>query len=671
MSTYLTIRWVNGQLIFLPVSTQPTLLPVSVGNIAYNGTNYTSGTSLSTSPNILSGTATTNGINYNVFAFGSTSYSYTVNYSCPTSFVMFVLAVGGGGAGGSIGSGGGGGGGVVMNPVYLPAGSGTITVTVGAGGAPAGSGSTAQPGSGGNTTVTFSAKSSANITAWGGGYGGVWTTYNGGNGGSGGGGGGNTYITGGTPNSVNNNFGNQGGIGINYVAGATAGGGGGGAGIAGANATSNTNNNGGNGIQCFLPGIKDFSPNGVAYGTYYWAGGGGGSAWSNPGNVNTYGGLGGGGGGSAEYGSTTGNMSGGGSALNPGGAGKLSDTGAGSGGTNTGGGGGGTWNSNIGGSGGSGIVILSFPSVAITTSKAAAAPTAGNDILSQISATSYSNISGAFGCKLLNYNYFGPVMTLRSSADTNSLSTMNFYADVYGNLGTGYLGTGTSLASWLTSQGGNTTYAYITKLYDQGMDTNFNSGTMYTTTSQPIYDVANKVINFGWTGSGGVAAPQANCYLSLNNGAVPYNTYYTLCLKHWNASSSGGFLGTGNNGSSNQVNSFRLNGTSGYVNYWWGNDFTTSAGYAANNIITWVASNATTNPTTTTGSVTSSTSIVTTLYLNGTSNANATRSGWSCGNGNSTIGRTTNNEYMNGQIYYMYYFNAGISDADRAILEAT
>ena len=108
--------------------------PVSYTSSQYSTFNNLSTITTPATSGIMYGTSTTNGVNYNVFAFGSTAYSYTINYTCNSATTIYVMAVGGGGGGASYGGGAGGAGGVVMNPVSLPAGTNqTITITVGAG----------------------------------------------------------------------------------------------------------------------------------------------------------------------------------------------------------------------------------------------------------------------------------------------------------------------------------------------------------------------------------------------------------------------------------------------------------------------------------------------------------------------------------------------------------
>ena len=250
------------------------LTPVTINSVS----NFPSGADVT-------GTSVTNGITYNVYAFRTTGTTYTVNYSCASATQIYVLAVGGGGAGGGYTGAGGGAGGVVMMPVNLPSTSGTIntiTVTIGAGGA---SNTSTYGQNGFPSTVTFTGNNSLNIYAGGGNGGGSYTGQNTVATGSSGG---NSGYPGATPfnyttNNISNgyNYTNYGGGG--YVGSTeSGGGGGGGAGTPGILGTGNLTSgdvggNGGSGIQCFLPGITNFSPSGTSYGTFYWGGGGGGT----------------------------------------------------------------------------------------------------------------------------------------------------------------------------------------------------------------------------------------------------------------------------------------------------------------------------------------------------------------------------------------------------------
>ena len=663
--------------------------------------------SLSTGNGIIGGTSVTNGITYQVYAFGqvSTTGTYTLTYNCAIASYIYVLAVGGGGGGATVGGGGGGAGGVVMNPVYISVESGTITVSVGAGGAGK-AGATAGTGNSGTTTTINinGTNTSVSLNAWGGGGAGSGNvSYLPSSGGSSGGQGNNITTNTARGNNNSNNYGNNGGTTIVQYYGQ----GGGGAGVA-ANSIGtygpSITPNGGSGIQCFLPGISTFAPSGTSYGTYYWGGGGGGGTQGNVvGGQNYSGGSGGigGGGGGATAGTATGG-SGGGSALNSGSAGTNNDSIAGSAGANTGGGGGGGWNGTSG-AGGSGIVVIAFPQSPVFTNAQAVLPPAlynsgrFNDVLSNdsfngtktttLSTAAYNSAKGAFACKLVNYNYFGPVMTLRFSTDTNGFYTQNFYADVCGNLGTTYLGTGTSVSAWLAANGANTTYAYVTKWYDQAMDICFNSATQYTLGSQPVYDVANGLINFGYTGAGGGyngAGVQSNAYLNLPNGALPwcpsitYDTSYTYTVKHFNQSNYPNGYTILSGGSAGQANAFAMSvgpPSGGYAVEWYGEYGTPIGTYAANSTFS------------STYAATGNTTIGTlTQYLtqNGTVNTNTGINGSNLTIRkqtaiNNTIGSSPwGNAPFNGQMYYLYINSMALVNnsmalvnADRLLTEAT
>lgn len=281
---------------------------------------------------------------FTVTATGDPTGSSTVEY-------LVVAGGGGGGRGANAGGAGAGAGGLRTNFPSPATGGFSVTATgypisVGNGGA--GSNTSSTPGSGGSTS-TFST-----ITSAGGGAGGGYTN-NGGSGGSGGGAGsdGGSPGAGNTP-SVSPSQGNAGGNGVTPGGPEYAGGGGGGHGAAGTNGSaSGPGAPGGAGTQVNIDGNN-----------YYWAGGGGGPSWDSPPPAGN-GGIGGGGGGHTPTGSVG---TGGGSAINSGNPGGVTDPGGpggtndGDGGANTGGGGGGSTNDATGaaGQGGKGIVIIRY-----------------------------------------------------------------------------------------------------------------------------------------------------------------------------------------------------------------------------------------------------------------------------------------------------------------------
>ena len=263
------------------------------------------------------------------YAGGKTIHTFlgsgTFTVTNPSLTSVDYLVVAGGGAGGGYQAGGGGAGGF-RTGTGLPvnASPGVYPVTVGAGG-----GAVLGPNVRGNVG-NDSIFSTITSTGGGGGASAPSPVSTGGNGGSGGGGGANSGAagTGNTP-PVSPPQGNNGGIG--QPSGPGAGGGGGGAGGNGSNATTpgpqSLGGSGGNGTASSISGTS------VTY-----AGGGGGGV-SGPDVSAGSGGSGGGGAGSG--------------------------TGTGAPGTQNlggGGGGGGATGPQQGGSGGSGIVIIAYPS---------------------------------------------------------------------------------------------------------------------------------------------------------------------------------------------------------------------------------------------------------------------------------------------------------------------
>lgn len=250
---------------------------------------------------------------YHAF-LASGTFTPAINLSCD------VLVVAGGGGGGGLIGGGGGAGGYLTSTGFSCAANTGLTVTIGAGGA---------GGNTGNGTVGSNSVFSS-ITSTGGGYGGSYGTT-GGAGGSGGGGGGRGPNAGGSASPSGQGF--AGGTSASSYSG---GAGGGGAGVVGSNGTGANGTAGGNGLNTLSSWL---SATGTGVSGYIAGGGGGGMDVNNTG----VGGAGGAGGG--------------GSAPNTEGVGNPGTA-------NTGGGGGGaSYNGGtvrIGGTGGSGIVIVRY-----------------------------------------------------------------------------------------------------------------------------------------------------------------------------------------------------------------------------------------------------------------------------------------------------------------------
>ena len=287
----------------------------------FDGTSWVGG--LSSPFSATGGTKdTTSRSGYIVHTF--TSPGSFIGVAGPGSVDLEYLVVAGGGGAGSNGGGGGAGG--MRTGTLSGAAPGTYTIQVGGGGA--GDGGT----SFNNGTPSFiSNPGITSVTSAGGGYGtqtGANPPTNGGPGGSGGGGAGyyGPQIPGGTGNTPPTSppQGNNGGNGISGSATGYSGGGGGGAGAVGGNGSPTNGGNGGNGSPSSITGTSV---------TYAGGGGGNGAGTVSPGN-------------------STGGTGGGGNGIYAGGA--PSNPGA----VNSGGGAGAGGNS---ASGGSGIVIIAYP----------------------------------------------------------------------------------------------------------------------------------------------------------------------------------------------------------------------------------------------------------------------------------------------------------------------
>jgi hypothetical protein len=274
---------------------------------------------------------------------GAGNLSWTSSLATAPPTVEYLVVAGGGG-GGTYVSGGGGAGGLLTTTGYTVAAGTSYTVTVGAGAAAkSGSNTTGNTGSNsvfGTGTVTNSAATSGTITSVGGGGGATGggaagSATTGGSGGGGGSAGGYTAGAAGT-SGQGNSGGNAPGAAGNYPSA-----GGGGASAVGGSPATTTSPAGAGGA-----GISYTSGTSITGLSDSYAGGGGG-ATGGTGTVGS-GGTGGGGNGS-QYGGS-------GNLLVIGTAGTV-NTGGGSGG-------GGVNASNVGTSlaGGSGVVIIAYPS---------------------------------------------------------------------------------------------------------------------------------------------------------------------------------------------------------------------------------------------------------------------------------------------------------------------
>jgi hypothetical protein len=370
-----------------------------------------------------------------------------------------------------------------------------------------------------------------------------------------------------------------------------SGGGGGGYSAAGDSGISNKGGNGANGISSAITGTA----------TWYGGGGGGGTwAYSTGGT----GGSGGGGNGGTTTNGTNATFYGGG-------------------------GGGGGNASFIAGSGYQGVCIISIP---ISTSA----------LFSSLTTPS-TNWKACYSLRKLVDSYSGFIITIRRASDN---TIMSFYSTYTGVLTSQPNGAGTAIDTFLSA-----TTGYVTTWYDQSEKN--NHATQTNTSFQPIIDLTNNCLDFGYSNS-------ANLYLDIPNGTVPVgvlNASYSFVVKHGNSlNTSGGFIGAGSGGVTNQVNSWRFFGnTRTYRNYWWGNDFDYGNGDTTIPIVAAVTYNGSTF---TQKGYRGAVLVSTTTSRQGGTTSNTAQS----------IGRTVVNEYLNGQMYALLIFSAELPVTDVTIL---
>lgn len=250
---------------------------------------------------------------------------------------------------------------------------------------------------------------------------------------------------------------------------------------------------------------------------------------------------------------------------------------------------------------------------------------------------STSTCHGAYAAFRVSSTYTGPTINVRRSSDN---ATSDFYANAYGQFGTAVNGTGTTIESWLGSSTG-----YVTTWYDQSGKG--NHATQTTTSQQPTIDIIHNRIDF--------TANSGTSFFNLPNNTVPNNVAYTVTMRHHAITPSNGcWLGSGASTTIHLQNNFRRNAT-GYVNYWYGNDYEGNSNvYSEGNIVTYAYD----------GSYSY-------LYINGTSQGvSAIRSNWNGQAGNECIGRASwGGEYLNGQLYFLYIFKSYLAINERIHIE--
>ena len=274
-----------------------------------------------------------------------------------------------------------------------------------------------------------------------------------------------------------------------------------------------------------------------------------------------------------------------------------------------------------------------------------------------LSTTASNSISGAYSTKRLSNTYTGPTLEIRRGSDS---VTSDFYADNNGNLGTAVGATGTSYATWIGASTG-----YVSKWYDQSGKG--KHATQTNTSIQPSYDSSNKSINFTVTGS----------FFNLPNSTIPFatmqnsataSTSFTLFAKHGTTGGArAGILGCGTPGRMNDMNALRVSDDgNGYITYGWGaaTGSDSITGYAANNRVLLQHDMSFSNASGNSGS--------TRYFINNTlvTPTNPVRNNLDCTDTTHVIGKTPNNEFLNGSLFYVILFRSILSAADRNVIHA-
>jgi hypothetical protein len=263
---------------------------------------------------------------------------------------------------------------------------------------------------------------------------------------------------------------------------------------------------------------------------------------------------------------------------------------------------------------------------------------------SSLSANSVSGCRGCFSLKLIVTGYTGFIIKIRRASDN---TTMSFYSSPSGNLTSGTNGSGTSIATFLAS-----TTGYVDTWYDQSGKG--NNATQTTIANQPIIDLTNNCLDFGYSTS-------TNLFMNMPSGTVPVGALdlsYSFVVKYGNSRNldTGGFIGSGTFTNST-TNSFRLFGAiNKYANYWYANHISWVGTTTAVPIITSVTYNGT------------SKNIV--GYFNGSSLLSTTRTGMTNAVATQTIGKTVTTEYLQGQLYSVLIFSTEVPSQDITTLNS-
>lgn len=231
---------------------------------------------------------------------------------------------------------------------------------------------------------------------------------------------------------------------------------------------------------------------------------------------------------------------------------------------------------------------------------------------------------------------------------------MSFYSNTTTvNLTSETGGTGTTIATFLSG-----TTGYVDTWYEQSGKG--NHATQTSTISQPIIDITNNCIDFGYSNN-------SSLFLNMPRGTVPVGVLdasYSFAVKHGNSLniSRGGFIGSGV-GANNNCNNFRFNGgINRYQNYWWANDY--SWGDTAGTTVPTLAAVTYNGTTKTQKGFVSAALYNTTTNRTGVINSNSPAT-QKIGVTNGTGGGS---EFLKGQMYSLFIYSAELTEGDITIL---
>ncbi|MDX2082954.1 MAG: LamG-like jellyroll fold domain-containing protein [Rickettsiales bacterium] len=184
--------------------------------------------------------------------------------------------------------------------------------------------------------------------------------------------------------------------------------------------------------------------------------------------------------------------------------------------------------------------------------------------------------------------------------------------------------------------------------YDNNpQSTNKINATQNTSQNQPTFreNIINGIPVLRFVNS-------SNQFLNMPDGTVPYNNspYTIFLVSKTNVLGANGMIGSGNYGFTNQTNAFRYD-INGINNYWWGNDIISTGNpikISQFHILTFYYDGSSRR-----------------IYVDNSLNIADNPTGNQATNSNNTIGKTVNNEYMDGDIAEIIIFSRGLKEEER------